>query len=72
MDESLLVLLALGSLIVAFVAITQSHRVDSDLKAVRRRLAELENRVVRLGEAGVAPPPPVAEAVTPEPEKPAA
>lgn len=48
MDSFLLGLMVLASFVVAIIAMSRAHRLDSDLKSLRRRVAELETALVRL------------------------
>lgn len=62
--EAFLGLMMLATFVVAVMALSRSHRLDSDLGAVRRRVAELETALARLREA---PPPAAAPEPIPEP-----
>ncbi|MGE5516787.1 MAG: DUF2339 domain-containing protein [Bacteroidota bacterium] len=59
MGDMVLILLALGGFIAAMVALSQGNRLDSDLRAVRKRLAEVETQLRRLMDGKVVPPAPV-------------
>lgn len=63
--DTLVVLLVLGCFVMAVMAMSRAHRLDSDLNALRRRLAEVETALARLRAAGPvvepAPPPPAPE-----------
>lgn len=61
--EMIVSVLALAVFVAAIVMMSRLHRLDSDLGAVRRRVAELETALAHLR----APPPPAAEVVAPQP-----
>lgn len=65
-EDVLLVLLGLGIFVFAIMAMSRTHRLDSEVRAMRKRLAEVETQLRRLGQNAPAPSaPPPAEAAEP-------